>query len=75
MWRSRPTQGCRADDDDDVFIYLNPTKFTSSQVVYFIITYYFLQRISAHLTHHQTEPNARKTYKKILVYVLTEICS
>ena len=63
MWRPKPNQGCRADDadDDNVFIYMNPTKFTLSQVVYFIITYYFLQRISAHLTHHQAEPNTRKT--------------
>jgi len=41
MWRSRPTQGCRVDDaDDDVFIYMNPTKFTSSQFMYVIITYF-----------------------------------
>jgi hypothetical protein len=63
MCRPRPNRGCTADDadDDNIFIYMNRIKLTLSQFVYFIITYYFLQNISAHLTHHQAEPNTRKT--------------
>ena len=79
MWRPTPTHDCRpaaaAADDDDVFMYMDQTKFTLSQFVYFIITYYFLQHISAHLTHHQAELKTRKIYMKILVCVLTRMCS
>jgi len=48
----------------------------SDQFVYIIIIKYFcIVRVSAHLSHHQGEPNTRKTGKKSLRYTLPRMCN
>lgn len=49
------------------YIYISPMKYASSQLVYFIITYYFLLLVLAHLSHHEGEPSTRENI--IHVYV------
>jgi len=46
---------------------MNPTKFTSSQVVYFIITHYFLQHISS-------DPPLGRTQYKENIQENTSVC-
>jgi len=50
-----------------IYIYISPMKYASSQLVYFIITYYFLLLVLAHLSHHEGEPSTRENI--IHVYV------
>jgi hypothetical protein len=47
--------------------YISPMTCTWSQLVYFIITYYFLLLVLAHLSYHQGEPSTRENI--IHVYI------
>jgi hypothetical protein len=48
-----------------LFVHVSPLKCTWSQLLCFIITYYFLL-VLAHLSHHQGEPSTREN---IIIHV------